>query len=154
MFELAEKLNTLPLDEFTTEIFRMISESQSCFEDEALSETLEYFSRGTGVEYNFMLYAMSEAEIKKAVKNGAQGAVISELLEECVIAERKFYELLYKPESFEGDRIKWLPGECQYNDILVQFILSGKQKKYLLVEAAKLRPDMAQVLKCWTGAEA
>lgn len=147
-----EELNKLPLDEFTGEIQRLIGESTSCFEDSLLSEALEFFAQGTGIEYNYMLFAMAESEIKKAVANGAQKAQISELLEECICAERRFYELLYKPEAFEEKAIKWLPGECQYNDILVRFLVGGKKQVRMILDAARLRPDMAQVLKCWIGA--
>lgn len=140
------------LDDFVAEIKRVVSETPDCFENPLLGEALEYFSQGTGVEYNFMLYAMSEEELRRAVPKGLINASCAELLEECVMAERRFYEFLYKPESFEAEAIKWLPGECRYNDILYRFIVGGKKETRMIIEAAKMRPDMAQVFKCWMGA--
>lgn len=152
MEEKIRQWDGLPLDEFTEEIKKVISETPNCFEDELLSLALEYFSQGTGIEYNFMLYAMAEEELRRAAKNGLINAGLADLLEECVMAERRFYEMLYKPESFEPEAIKWLPGECQYNDILFRFICDGKKNPRMIIDAAKMRPDMAQVFKCWMGA--
>lgn len=147
-----EKLNNLSLDEFVAEVNRLVEITQNCFEDALLSNALDFFSHGTGIEYYYLVYAMAEAEIKRAVKRGVQGGAISELLEECIMSERRFYELLYKPESFDDKLIKWLPDECQYNNILVKYITEGKSNLQLILQAAKLRPDMAQVFKCWIGA--
>lgn len=152
MNEKIMELNNLPLDEFIVEVKRLVKESPSCFEDVLLNAALEFFEGGTGIEYSFLLFSMAEEEIRRAVEKGANGEAVSELLEECVLTERRFYELLYKPESFSEKAIKWLPGECRYNDILVRFLAGGKKQLGLVLEAAKMRPDMAKALKCWIGA--
>ena len=62
------------------------------------------------------------------------------------------YELLYKPEVFTEKGIRWMGTEVRYNDILYRFISSGAKDLKMTLEAAKLRPDMANVIKTWLGA--
>ncbi len=144
-----EELNKVNLSDFLAKTREYISGVPACFEDPFLNEALAFFEGKEPVEYMALLYEMSEEEIKRAVKNGAKGEAIAEIFVDCIVTERRFYESLYKEESFSEKAIRWLPKEAQYNDYLYRFVMDGGMDKQLLLEAAKLRPDMANVISAW-----
>ncbi len=144
-----EELYKANLADFLAKTREYISTVPSCFEDPFLNEALVFFEENEPVEYLALLYEMSEEEIKRAVKNGADGEAIAEIFVDCIVTERRFYESLYKDESFSEKSINWLPKEAQYNDYLYRFVMDGGQDRKLLLEAAKLRPDMANVISAW-----
>ncbi len=144
-----ELLKEAPLSEFLAKTREYISAVPSCFEDPFLNEALVYFEENEPLEYLALLYEMSEEEIRRAVKNGADGNAIAEIFVDCIVTERRFYESLYKDECFSEKGIQWLPKEAQYNDFLYRFVMDGGSDKQLLLSAAKLRPDMAGVISAW-----
>ena len=150
--EKLEQLNNLPFDDFQVAVNALISNSPACFEDELLNAAVDYFASGTQIEYCFLLYRMSEEEIKRAVDRGVDGKAIFELFNECICTERQLYERLYKPEVFTEKGLRWMPVEVRYNDILYRFIAGGAKDLKSVLEAAKLRPDMSNVIKVWLGA--
>ncbi len=141
--------DSLPIDRFIQAVKALARESENCFEDEFLCALLEAYSTNEGVEYNYLLYTMAEHEIKRAAKNGVSGASLSGIIEEYIFAERHFYELLYTPEALSGKLINWLPVECKYNDLLYRFVSLGKKNLKMVLEAAKLRPDMAKAFSAY-----
>ncbi len=150
--DIIKQLDEMPFDDFKIAITGIIQETASCFEDALLNSAIEYFATASQIEYCYLLYKMSETEIKRAVERGADGKAIFELFNECICTERKMYELLYKPEVFGEKMILWMPTDVRYNDILYRFIAGGAKDLKLCLEAAKLRPDMANVIKVWLGA--
>ena len=147
-----EELNKLNLSDFLGRTREYISSVPACFEDDFLNEALVFFEKNEPVEYLALLYEMSEEEIKKAVRNGADGKAIAEIFVDCIVTERRFYESLYRDECFCENGIGWLPVEAQYNDFLYRFVMDGGSDKSLLLSAAKLRPDMANVISAWVTA--
>ncbi len=141
--------DSLPLERFTEKIRELADASENCFEDPFLSALLEAYAESNGVEYNALLFVMAETEIKRAANNGAGGAALSGIIEEYIAAERNFYELLYLPTALSNKEIAWLPGECKYNDLLYRFVTGGKKNLKMVLEAAKLRPDMAKALSAY-----
>ncbi len=141
--------DSLPLDGFMEKIRALADASENCFEDPFLSALLEAYAESNGVEYNALLFVMAETEIKRAANNGAGGAALSGIIEEYVRAERNFYEMLYLPTALSNKEIAWLPGECKYNDLLYRFVSLGKKNLKMVLEAAKLRPDMAKALSAY-----
>jgi hypothetical protein len=95
---------------------------------------------------------MAEEEIKRAVERGAEGAAFAELFIECICTERKMHELLYRPEMFTVEGINRMPSRVRYNDRLFRFVNGGGRDLKLCLEAAKIRPEMANVIKKWVGA--
>ena len=81
-----------------------------------------------------------------------RASMFFELFNECICTERRMYELLYKPFVFTEQGLRWMEAELRYNDILYRFIASGAKDLKLTLEAAKIRPDMANVIKVWLGA--
>ncbi len=150
--EKLKQLDQMPFDDFKVTVNGLIQKASSCFEDEFLNAAIEYFFSASQIEYCYLLYKMSEEEIKRAVERGANGAAIFEIFNECICTERKMYELLYKPEVFTEKGIRWMGTEVRYNDILYRFISTGAKDLKMTLEAAKLRPDMANVIKTWLGA--
>ena len=141
--------DSLPIDRFMEKIRALAEASENCFEDPFLSALLEAYAESNGVEYNALLFVMAETEIKRAANNGAGGAALSGIIEEYIAAERNFYELLYLPTALSNKEIAWLPGECKYNDLLYRFVTGGKKNLKMVLEAAKLRPDMAKALSAY-----
>lgn len=80
-----------------------------------------------------------------------EGQAIDERMMYAVVAGREYFEFIYKPECFGEEVISWLPAEVQYNDILYRFLAGGKRDLRSLLGAAKLRPEMAQIIKAWIG---
>ncbi len=150
--EILKQLEEMSFDEFKIAVSGLIQEASSCFEDPVLNSAIEYFEKKDQIEYCFLLYKMSETEIKRAVEKGTNGKAIFELFNECICTERKMYELLYKPFVFTEKGLRWMDAELRYNDILYRFIAGGTKDLKLTLEAAKLRPDMANVIKVWLGA--
>ncbi len=150
--EILKQLEEMSFDEFKIAVSGLIQETSSCFEDPVLNSAIEYFEKKDQIEYCFLLYKMSEAEIKRAVEKGANGKAIFELFNECICTERKMYELLYKPFVFTEKGLRWMDEELRYNDILYRFIAAGAKDLKSTLDAAKLRPDMANVIKVWLGA--
>ena len=146
------KLEAMPFEDFKTAINSVIAESKACFDDEVLNSALEHFSQNGQIKYCFILYRMTEEEIKRAVKNGAKAEAFFDLFVQCICTERKMYELLYKPEVFSKEGLNWVESEVRYNDILYRFVSDGGKDLKLCLEAAKIRPDMANVIKIWLGA--
>ncbi len=145
--------DSLPLDRFTETIRRLAKSAVTtgAFGDPFLSALLTAYEPTNGVEYFCLLFLMAESEIRRAAENGADGKAIDGLMTEYINAERQFYELLYLPTSFDIKTIQWLPQECRYNDILYRFVKNGKKDLQMVLEAAKLRPDMAKALSAWIG---
>ncbi len=150
--EKLQQLDDLGFEEFCIAVNRLIKETSACFDDEFLNAAVDYFSQNNQIEYCFLLYRMVEEEIKRAVERGTTGEAISELFVECICTERKMYESIYKPEVFTEKGFKWVSSEVRYNDILYRFVSGGGKELKLCLEAAKIRPDMANVIKIWLGA--
>ncbi|MCR5021374.1 glycosyltransferase [Ruminococcus sp.] len=149
--EKLKKLDELGFDEFEVAINNLIKQVSSCFEDDFLNAAIDYFEKKSPIEYSYILYKMSEEEIKRAVEKGCNGAAIYELYIQSICTERKMYEMLYKPEVFTERGLNWVSSEVRYNDLLYRFITSEKPDLKLCLEAAKIRPDMANVIKVWIG---
>ncbi len=150
--EKIKQLDEMSFDDFKLTINALISTTPSCFEDEFLNSAVDYFAAKSQIEYCFLLYRMSEEEIKRAVDKGATGEAIFELFNECICTERRMYELLYKPFVFTEEGIRWMSSEIKYNKYLYEFISGGCKDIKVTLEAAKIRPDMAKVIKVWLGA--
>ncbi len=150
--ELLKELNEVSFDDFKVIINNMTEQSESCFEDEKLNSVLAFFEKEQQILYSYVLYKMVETEIKRAVERGASGNSIAELYIECIQTERKMFEMLFKPEVFTPQGLNWVEPEVRYNDILYRFISGGGKDLKLCLEAAKIRPDMANVIKVWLGA--
>ncbi len=150
--EKIQQLDNMPFEDFKLAINLIIKETPNCFEHPLLNSAIDYFAKGTQIEYCYILYRMSEEEIKKAVDRGVKGEAFFDLYSECINTERKMYELLYKPEVFTEKGLKWMSDELKYNDIMFRFISGGALDYKLPIEAAKIRPDMANVIKVWIGA--
>jgi hypothetical protein len=146
------QLEAMPFDDFKTAISGVIADSKACFDDEVLNAAVEYFSQRNQIEYCFILYRMTEEEIRRAVENGAKAEVFFDLFVQCICTERKMYELLYKHEVFTEEGLNWVENEVRYNDILYRFVSDGGKDLKLCLEAAKIRPEMANVIKVWLGA--
>lgn len=91
-------------------------------------------------------YRQAEQNLQNAFLSGQP---VDYWMELAAVEGRTYFEQIYKPESFRVETIGWLPAEVQYNDILCHFILDGKKDFRGLIEAAKLRPEMAQIIKMW-----
>ena len=150
--EKIEQLDRMPFDEFKIAVDAVINASPSCFDDALLNAAVDFFAQGTQIEYCYLLYRMSETEIKRAVERGVDGNAIFDLFNECIYTERKMYELLFKPEVFTEKGIRWMELNVRYNDILYRFLQDGAKNLKMTLDAAKLRPDMANVIKVWLGA--
>ncbi|MGN0506379.1 MAG: glycosyltransferase [Lachnospiraceae bacterium] len=146
--EQEETLESLPLEEFKLKIAVMYSCQDMLQNKISWNETLDRLKQTSPVKYSYLLYCLAAAELQKAVNSGAQ---VGELMEYYVLTGRTYYEALYRPECFAKDVISWLPEEVRYNDILYRFITGGKREMRTLLDAAKLRPEMAQVIKKWVG---
>ena len=77
------------------------------------------------------------------------GQAIDERMMYAVVAGREYFETIYKPECFTEEAMTWLPEEVRYNDILYRFLAGGKKDLRSLLTAAKLRPEMVQIIKQW-----
>ncbi len=150
--EKLECMKKLNFEELKDCIKDIMKNTPSCFEDEFLNAALDSFSKSDNIGYCCLLYMMAEEEIKRSVKNGADGKAISELFEECILTERRMYEQIYRPECLTEKGVAWLPSDVRYNAMLYGFLNGGKKDLKVLLEAAKLRNDMALVIKTWLGA--
>ena len=150
--EMIRQLDEMPFEDFQTAVDEVIEKSPACFDDELLNHAIDYFSVKNPIEYCFLLYRMSEEEIKRAVERGVGGEAIFELFNECICTERRMYEMLYKPEVFTEKGIRWMSPRVRYNDILFRFINGSNRDIKVTLEAAKICPDMAKVIKVWLGA--
>ncbi len=148
-------VDSLPLDRFMKIVKEYIDKANAAgtgaFGDPFLSALLTAYEPTNGVEYFCLLFLMAESEIRRAAETQADGKALDGLMTEYINAERQFYELLYLPTSFDIKTIQWLPRECRYNDILYRFVKNGKKDLQMVLEAAKLRPDMAKAISAWIG---
>ena len=148
-------LDALPIEKFSENVKSLAEEVRlnggNTFEDPFLAALLEAYEGSEGPEYYRLLGVMAENEIKRAVENGADGKAIDELMTEYMNTVRNYYELLYLPISFGEGMIKWLPEDCRFNDALYRFKEGTQKELQLVLDAAKLRPDMAKVLSTWVG---
>lgn len=145
-----EKLLEIDLEDYMQlirEAFTRQTETAVLLMQESL---LDQLSKEAPIKYIALLFVMAETELKR-VAESKKNVRVSELMEDYIRTERMFYESLFKPECFTRLGIKWLSPECQSNDLLVRFLNGGKSQPKLLIEAAKLRPDLAQVIKVWLG---
>lgn len=150
--EKIDLLSRMPFEEFMEAIDNELAKTTNRFESEFFGRVLEYFEKESVVLYSYVLYRMTEEEIMAAVANGAGGKAIDELMSECVLTERRMYEALYRPEMLDGQHFNLLDERVKYNDVLTRFVRGGKKDFRLLLEAGKLRPSMALVMKAWLGA--
>lgn len=142
-------LQELPITEFMQHVTRLTTASIQCFEDPFFERVLTYFEERDPIKFLGTLYKMSETELKKAVSRGITGPVIPSLIKESAGAARKMYELIYTPESLSQKGIIWLSDECRFNALITGFLKGGEKDFKVLLEAAKIRPDMAPVIKSW-----
>ncbi len=142
-------LEVLPLDAFIFEISKIIKSTSNVFEDKFLCDILSYYESLNVPEYDYIIFAMTEEELKRLVSKGVESKIIDVFMIEYINSEHRFYQALYLPSSFKENTIDWLPEECKYNDLLYRFISANKKELSLLIAAAKLRPDMAKVIKYW-----
>ncbi len=145
-------LQRLPFEAFMKYVSKLTTASLQCFEDPFFERALTFFEERDQIKYLAILYKLSETELKRAVSRGITGSVISSLMKESVLAARKMYELIYTPESLSQRGIIWLSHECRFNAVVSGFLKSGERDFALLLEAAKIRPEMAQVIKSWLAA--
>ena len=141
-------IEELPLEEFQVKIalkYTLQNMQQAKVQWEELLNTLE---QTQPVKYSYLLCFLAEKELQKIA---AGAGAIGEWMEQYILTERQYYERLYRPECLQGEAVKWLSAEVQSNGILYRFLLGGKKELRLLIEAAKLRPAMAQLIKRWLG---
>ncbi len=150
--EKLKQLEEMPFDDFKTAVNDLIKGSEACFDDVMLNAVIDEFVSKDQIEYCYTLYRMAEEEIKRAVSRGVDGKAFSDLFTECILTERKMYELLYRKEMFTESGLKRVPAEVRYNDLLFRFVKGGGREFRLCLEAAKVRPEMANVIKTWLGA--
>lgn len=93
------------------------------------------------------LYRQAEQQLWNAFYAG-QG--IDERMMYAIVAGREYFESIYMAEDIAGESISYMPMEVQYNDILYRFLAGGKKNLQSLLAAARLRPEMAQIIKAWT----
>ncbi len=127
------------------------SVGKGAFEDPFLTKVLIDNEKEQGVVCYGVLYLMSEAEIKHAVKFGAAGDAISGLVNEYINAGAELCKKLVNPASTSWHPEGWLVTEYKYTGLLFRFINEGKKDLQMVLEAAKLRPDMAKSLSVWIG---
>lgn len=149
--EFTVSLLQMPLDEFMPYV-REAFLSQSELAGRLLTEeVLNCLMTEAPVKYTGLLSVMAEEELKRAAADGRGGAEFAGLLEDYIRTERMYFEGLFREECFTERGMKWMSAECRCNDILLGFLNGGKKELKLVLEAAKLRPDLAQVLKQWLG---
>lgn len=98
--------------------------------------------------YSDSAYRHAGQEVRTAFLSGKP---VSELMEQYILMGRQYFEVIYRPERFAEGSVSWLPAEVQYNDILYRFLLGGKKELRILLDAARLCPETAQLIKAWLG---
>ena len=137
-----------PLEEFINKLNALLEDEKVLEQEEFWQQILDALEQEDQVKYTYLLYTMVGKQIQRAVKSGIEFD-IDEMMDFYVRTGRAFYETLFRPECFEKEKIKWMPLEAQYNDILFRFLDGKKKDLSLLLEAAKLRPNQAMLMKAW-----
>lgn len=135
-------------DEFKAYMLSKINETMHPFGNEKLIKAADFLCNTAEIKYLFTVSKMAEKELKDSV---TENLVMqnTELFKEYVVTERKMWEELMRPTAFDTETIKWADDEMIYNDILYRFVTGGEKNFKSLLSAAKIRPDMANVIKAW-----
>ncbi len=135
-------------DEFKIYMFSEINKTLHPFGDKELLTKADSLYNTDEIKYLFMVSKMAEKELKDMVSENS-AMQNTGLFKEYVLTERKMWEKLMRPEAFDPEIIKWADDEMIYNDILYRFVMGGEKELKSLLSAAKMRPDMANVIKVW-----
>lgn len=141
-----QRLSELPLErlsEVITERLKTIPPEAKAWE-----ESLRLLSEESTVRYCYLRYRLSEAAALEAAKHPEQ-SVVGEQMAQSVRLGREFYEMLYRPDCLTGSGLEWLPADCRCNAVLTRFLEGNQRELALLLEAAKLRPELVPVMKAW-----
>lgn len=138
----------MPLEDFMRHTKERVTVEQVSDSKIPWQEILETIEKEDSVKYYYLLSDIALAELCAAVRQNPL-APVGQWIEEEVGIRRSVFETLFREECFSSEGIKWMSLECQCNDVLYRFIQEGKKELKLLLEAAKMRADIAPVMKAW-----
>lgn len=153
--ECEESLDTLDFNSFRILVSILIENTKSLFEDRLLKRLQERYKEKQPAEYHYLLSKIYETDCRRCANANGNRDKISELFPQSIVFEHDAYHFLQESGSLEGGLAERLSDDIGYNDRMYRFlmrVLDGKEPELsLILEAAKLRPQVVPVLKFWIG---